>query len=246
MSPLPSLTNTCPFCGQPFVHLDNHLPHCKQRHEQNYTSLLVKRQTVPSCLCCVVCPKCNCIFKRLDSHLHLSTTYRDIASPAAGPHPDLPMLPTQPMGTAFEQTTTVTASLTAPTYKTPHKLSMSTEKWEEADCLMQSAVVPMVLDVISAEDKNSCLCNGVYDVLISHFGTRPSPRSQRKAAAKQKQHDRTLKRVTRLKNETRQTLRHAKRQGETGSTLNTLAANFCLFSEHTAGSKGITEEASSE
>ena len=84
----------------------------------------------------------------------------------------------------------------------------------------------MVLDAISAEDKNSCLCNGVYDVLVSHFGTRPPPQSQRKAAAKQKQHDRALKRVTRLQNEARQALRHTKRQGETGSTLHTLAANF--------------------
>ena len=64
-----------------------------------------------------------------------------------------------------------------------------------------------------------------WSVALGHV-TRPPPRSQRKAAAKQKQHDRALKRVTRLKNEARQALRHAKRQGETGSTLHTLAANF--------------------
>ena len=71
----------------------------------------------------------------------------------------------------------------------------------------------MVLDAISAGDKNSCMCNGVYDVLVSRFGTHPPPQSQRKAAVKQKQHDRALKRVTRLKNEAQQALRHAKRQG---------------------------------
>ena len=128
MSPPPSATNTCPFCGQHFVRLGNHLPHCKQRHGQDYTSLLVKRQMVPSCSCRGVCLKCSCVFKRLDTHIHLSTTCREIASPATGPCPDPPTLSTQPTGTAFDQTTSVTASLTAHAYKAPIKLPKSTEE----------------------------------------------------------------------------------------------------------------------
>ena len=87
MSPPPLPMNTCPFCGQRFVRLGNHLPHCKQRHGQDYTSLLVKKRNVPSGSCRGVCPKCSCVFKRLDTHLCLSTTCQDIASPHALIHP---------------------------------------------------------------------------------------------------------------------------------------------------------------
>ena len=58
---------------------------------------------------------------------------------------------------------------------------------------MQTAVVPAVLGAISAEEKNICLCNGVYDTIASYFGTRPGPRPQRRAEARYKQHNRALK-----------------------------------------------------
>jgi len=44
--------------------------------------------------------------------------------------------------------------------------------------------------------------------------------------ARIKQHDRALKRVTQLKNEARQALRRARRQGESAPVIQSLAASF--------------------
>jgi len=61
------------------------------------------------------------------------------------------------------------ALLTAHTFKCPLRLKKSTEEWAEATHLL-SAVVPSVLQATTAEEKNSCLCNGVYNVLADCFG----------------------------------------------------------------------------
>ena len=80
-------------------------------------------------------------------------------------------------------------------FKYPLKLPKSVEEWEEADSLLLSTVVLAVLHAILAEEKSSCLCEGVYDVLASRFGTGPSPCTQRRAEAKLKQHNRALEKL---------------------------------------------------
>ena len=88
-------------------------------------------------------------------------------------------------------------------------------------------VVPEVLQASSVEQKNSVLCNHVYDVIANQFSTQPLCRSQGKVEFKLKQHDRALKEVTKLKNSAKQALRRAAREGQRDpATVQTLVANF--------------------
>ena len=209
--------------------LGNHLRYCKQRYGRDYTSYLAKSRAGPARPCSGICPKCSVSFQRLDSHLRLSATCQTICSPGPPPGPKSPVQSRDSNYTSLpnvDLTTSSGISVSDLAFKARIKLPKSTEEWEQADFLIQSTVVPLVQNAVSAEDKNKCLCNGVYDVLSSHFGTRPLVQSQRKAEVRFRQHDRALKRVTRLKNEARQTLRQAKRKGESGTVLSSLAAKF--------------------
>ena len=35
--------NTCPFCGKVFKRVGNHLPHCKERRDRDYSAYLAKK-----------------------------------------------------------------------------------------------------------------------------------------------------------------------------------------------------------
>ena len=147
----------------------------------------------------------------------------------------LPVPPThsnQPMNITTEQSTAL--SMASPTttraFKRPLKLTKSVEEWEEADSLLLSTVVPAVLHAVSAEE-NSCLCEGVYDVLASRFRTGSSPRPQRRAEAKLKQHNRALGKVTKLKNEACQAFCRAKRLEAGAPTVQSLAAKISVSRE---------------
>ena len=74
----------------------------------------------------------------------------------------------------------------------------------------------------------------MYDILAARFGTRLPPHQSRKhSQSKLRQHDRALKEVTRLKNETRRAFRKAKREGADGATVCSLPANFLsLLCQH--------------
>ena len=231
MSSSTDRTKPCPFCNHRYVRVGNHLPHCKERSGKDYTSYLAKSRSVPLRPVSGVCPKCSCLFQRLDTHLRLSANCHDIArSPVRSPRPVPPTHSNQPMNITTEHTTALSMAspTTTHTFKCPLKLPKSVEEWEEADSLLLSTVVPAVLHAVSAEEKNSCLCEGVYDVLASRFGTGPSPRPQRRAEAKLKQHNRALGKVTKLKNEAHQAFRQVKRLEAGALTVQSLAANFCL------------------
>ena len=91
---------------------------------------------------------------------------------------------------------------------------------------MLSSAVPYILQAITAEEKNACLCTLVYDILAARFGTRHFPCSRKQVQAKLKQHERALEKNTQLKNKARQALRRAKREGVNDVTIQSLAANF--------------------
>lgn len=73
-SPHSDRRKRCPFCGLRFVRVGNHL---LQRHGRDYTNLLAKKTPGNSHR---VCPKCSRLFQRLDTHLWVSASYREIAS----------------------------------------------------------------------------------------------------------------------------------------------------------------------
>ena len=214
MSSPPDRRILCPFCGLRFVRVSNHLPHCKQRQGRDYSSFLAKQSSSVAGKGRGICPKCGRLFRRLDTHLRVSASCRDITSgadtcrvaPAPAPAPALASTATAP---AMNNTNIPS---TAHTFKRPLKLPKHPEQWAEADWLLQVQVVPEVLQASSAEEKNVVFCNRVYEVLATRFGTRSPPRSQRRRESKLKQHDRALKEVTKLKNSARQALRRAKRR----------------------------------
>ena len=83
------------------------------------------------------------------------------------------------------------------------------------------------------EDKNTALCDGIYNILSSHFGVQTSNHIKIHSQPKHKQHDRALKRVTHLKNKARKALREARRQGESESVILFLSGKFLsLLRDH--------------
>ena len=73
----------CPFCGQYFQGLGNHLQHCKDRQGRDYSQYLsqkiLQKKTRKKK---EICPKCQKAFLRLDTHLKNSTFCRTISPPA--------------------------------------------------------------------------------------------------------------------------------------------------------------------
>jgi len=111
-------------------------------------------------------------------------------------------------------------------FRQPLRLPKTTEEWDEANLLLQAEVVPAVLQASSSEEKDSILTTRTYEVLANRFGVRPPSKAQGRVQRKLKQHERALKKVTTLKNEARQALRRARREGECMTTVQRLTANF--------------------
>ena len=83
-------------------------------------------------------------------------------------------------------------------FKAPIKLPKTSEEWEEADNLL-SSVTPLLLQAITAEEKNNCLNTAVYNILAARFGTQPPSRPQKLLQSRIRQHDRAPKEVPSLK-----------------------------------------------
>jgi hypothetical protein len=202
------------------------------------------------------CSKCGRSFKRLDTHLRVSATCRDVKEQqSAPPSSSMNIFPTANLNSVASHSNFSTTqpgnlnssretSAVSTAYRTANKdssspstlqlckqslrLPKSSEEWDEANLLL-SVITPSVLQATTIEEKNNILTNGIYDILAGRYGTRNPPRPKKRP----RQHDRTLKRVTRLKNEARQALRRARRQGESVSTIQSLSGNFLsLLREH--------------
>ena len=207
------------------------------------------------------CPKCYKFFRQLDTHLRVSATCRDVherpqdlATPPSKSMNTIVSTVNSNSAASYNASlcgslnSTATASAVGTTYslatplngstslslhfKHPLRLPSTSEKWEEADHPL-SSVSASVLCAGTAEEKNSCLCTGVYNILSACFGTRAPPTMQEPAHSKIRQHNRVLKEVTRLKNEARRAFRRAKREGASDDIIQSLAANFLsLLRQH--------------
>ena len=217
----------CPFCGLRFRRLGPHLPSCNERNGRDYSGFLVSRPA-RSRPARGSCPKCGRHFKRLDTHLRVSATCREVVDPApTTTSPALPTMNTIPSTTA----PTADVATSAHHFKQPLRLPKTAEEWDEANTIL-SVVTSATLQAISAEEKSTCLCAGIYDLMASRFGARPF-KSQHPKRSRVKQHDRALKKVTQLKNEVRWALRRAWKCDESVSTIQPLAAKFLsLLRDH--------------
>ena len=176
--------------------------------------------------------KCGRRFQRLDTHLRVSATCRDVrrqtehlaATPSTSMNPTAisnlcatlrNFNSTLETATSAVATTNETAPLethlsaTSPRFgcnslKNPLRLPKNPEEWEEADLL--SSVTSSVFQASTAEEKNNCLCASIYNIISYRFGIRAPPQPQKPSI---RQHDRALKEVTQLKNKARRALRKA-------------------------------------
>ena len=219
-----SLISTCPFCGLHFKRLALHFPRCKERNDRDYSKFLPSKP-VRSSSACGTCSMCGHHFKHLNTH-RVSATCCDVAPTQPSSDRALPSMNFIP------QTTAALANITpAHHFKHPLRLPRNPEEWDQANSIL-SAVAAASLEAISAEEKNSCLCGGIYEALANRFGTT-DPKRHIYTKPKVKQHDRALKKVTQMKNDERRALNQAKRLGESASTIQSLSAKFLsLLRDH--------------
>ncbi len=177
---------TCPFCGLSFKRLGSHLPLCKNREGRDYEYLLSANTLAKRCKSKKkACPVCNKRFSRLDTHLRLSRSCQVYSSvPREEPiNEDTPQqISVPPNPNPIPVTATQLRTL---------KMPKSDEEWVEVDRAIADSVVPAVLAASTVDDKNTQLCQGVYQLFASKFGCASThkPRRQRK-------HARRLKRLT--------------------------------------------------
>ena len=116
------------------------------------------------------------------------------------------------------------------------KLPTFDEEWLEADRAIADSVVPAVLAAFSVDDKNTMLCEGVYQVFANKFGciSTYKPRRQRR----QRKHARRLKRLTSQKNTARKQLHQAKASSAEPSIIKELSCKlYKLVHLHSAEKK---------
>ena len=200
------------------------------------------------------CERCGRRFKRLDTHLRVSATCREVVQRQQGgarrqPTPPPRSFPSFTVASNLNSTETLPGNLnsarrlqsadaTPPTAFTVHqrkqplRLPTTPEEWEDVDVLL-SSIVPSVQQAISVEEKNTALCEGIYNIMNSRFGVRPGRQSKNHSRTSVRQHDRALKKATLLKNEACRALREAKRLGRSDSEILALSGKFLsLLRDH--------------
>ena len=222
----------CPFCGNEFRGLGNHLPHCKDRQGRDYSMYLAQKtlEKKSKKVSRKACPKCHKMFVRLDTHLKNSAICKSVASsdPSPLPEPSPPPVPCKLDNTPMP---TKPAHHQKPDLRPSLKLPSSKEDWAEANLHFCEHLVPAVMNEASADAKNSVLCDGIYQYFSEKYGVRRS--NPDKAERKRKNHDRALKRVKQLKKTARKEFQRAKREGLPPESIRALAQNFfTLVREH--------------
>ena len=243
-------TRECPFCGQMFRGLGNHLPMCKERGDRDYSMYLSKKtleNRARGDSSRKTCPKCHKNFLRLDTHIKNSPFCKSTEKPSASltPEPttypvptespsESPLLPeSRPFQNHAEENSYSTVPLAdnEPATKLPLILPTTLDGWSDADAFFTQQLVPSILSASSPDEKNKILVDGIYDYFAQTYGTRKQKSS--KQQKKVEKHDRALKKVRQLKNEARRDLRQAKKEGlEPGSILSLSRKFFKLVREH--------------
>ena len=77
----PKVSKECPFCGQYFQCLGNHLQHCKDRQGRDYSQYLSQKTLEKATKKTrKMCPRCHKSFLRLDTHMKNSASCRTFPS----------------------------------------------------------------------------------------------------------------------------------------------------------------------
>lgn len=210
-SPTTSPLATCPFCSKPFRRVGNHLPHCKSRNGADYSCFLAKKTTNKRLSASrKKCSKCNRTFKRLDTHLRNSAMCRIVSDPRPASFSSVSSYePRSIPATATEESALEPATCSV-MRKHRLKLPKTTDEWAEANALLEQ-LVPKVLVEPDIQKKNDILCDGIYSVFASRFGTKPF-HCHSTSNSRYKPHNRTLKRLRKLKIQAQRSLRTAQQE----------------------------------
>ena len=239
--------STCPFCNGSYLQLGKHLPHCKQRDGRDYTHLLSAKTLQKRSLSKKSeCPKCHRLFKRLDTHLRVSATCKEINSipppnnsymhnglqqlsqnqfaseDAMFLHLDSNSANTATPVPAVSALTTATINTSSPLPKANFSLPTTAEGWEQADSFFKTSLVPATIAASSPQVMNRVLCEGIYSYFASTYGTKHTKVRETK---KIPPHNRALKEVERKKKEAKTELRSARRSGSP-EMVHSLAHHF--------------------
>ena len=225
-------TTPCPFCGLSFKRLGSHLSRCKQRGGRDYSVYLSRQPVRDPRPKRAKCPKCLRFFRRLDTHLRVSASCRDVSITTA-------VRAETGSSSPGAHELSVSVPVPDPPRELPHlklqrplKLPKTAGEWVEADELL-AAVAPAVISCRTAEEKNDVLVGMSYSILCERFDTRQQPRARKRLQGQLRQHNRALKRVTALKNSARQALRRAKRENASAEHIHSCAGQFLsLLREH--------------
>ena len=107
-----------------------------------------------------------------------------------------------------------------PHYKPPIKLPTSDDEWEllqGSSSSLSRSCKPTTLG------KNHILVEGDYSYFEAQYGTHPSPNKQNKVKRKKPNHDRALKKVSKLKNLARKEYRQSRSNGLPNEVIQALA-----------------------
>ena len=205
---LPQSSSSCPFCSKPFLRIGNHLLHCQARNGADYSIYLsqktLRKKLRPTATSSIrqKCPKCQKLFKCLDTHLSRSAICRTqvavssetLSTNISRSEPSDYVEPeTEPRPQVHNDCASASSS------KDRLKLPRTTEEWSEANQALKINVTPKVLMANNIEVKNSIICDGIYSVFSSCFGTKPSHFST-EAHTCYKSHNRELKSLQKKEN----------------------------------------------
>ena len=203
--------NTCPFCGQSFKQLSQHLYRCSERCNRDYHQYLKTSKTGK------VCPGCHKFFKRYDLHLknnkscHLFSADKSssIIQPQQPPHSG-PMENAQPAPPSSNTDNPTSISdlpfSSKPLLRLPPKKDLNS--WNEADAFMESVVSPSVLSLTSVDEMNTILIGHIYEYFSSKHGTLPQP-SQKRTNHHRPHLQSSLSKIRREKNQLKKKYRTA-------------------------------------
>ena len=247
--PMRSATSKkCPFCDRDYRGLGNHLAHCNERRERDYTPYLSqttikkKKSTKGK----KKCPKCGKSFRRLDTHLKNSAFCKTIQnvqqhylqeqcqmyqdSPPLTEHS--PNQKHQPQRSAAK----VKQVLSLPK-------ASDTEAWLAADTHFRNNLLPTINDLQTPDEINEILICTIYSYFATTHGTKAVQKDGEWKNQRVKQDARPLKKVTELKNKARKEFRDAKRNGLCPVVITNVARNFFkLIREHNKVKKKTSQD----
>ena len=134
-------------------------------------------------------------YKRLDIHLRTSVTCKQQVDSSTAPiqlqlDPNPKSTELQPQQSIQIQSIQASCDRSTLTSASPYESpnvnlyplqnTKYTEQWEEVGLELAQYLVPVAISATSLEEKHSLLCQGIYSIMITKFGTKRVASNQKK------------------------------------------------------------------